>query len=151
MIVVGCNADPGTACIDTLALTPAAYTVSDIKHFSFLRAELRAAVVNGDVARLGMVATSSALISQRFLPKPALEFLLDVCRACRGCGVQVAHSGTVAGVIFDPGDRRVTMSVERCIRQIGKAGLSLTGIIGYRWIVPTDGGLIHKATALPLE
>jgi uncharacterized protein involved in propanediol utilization len=136
MIVVGCNADPGVACIDTLALTPAMYNVSDIEHFSFLRAELRVAVVNGDVARLGMVATCSALISQRFLPKPALEFLLDVCRSCGGCGVQVAHSGTVAGVIFDSRDHRVAASVERCIRQIEKAGLPLTGVIGHRGAVP---------------
>jgi uncharacterized protein involved in propanediol utilization len=149
MIVVGCNADPGTICIDTLALTPAVYTAADIEHFSFLRAELRVAVVNGDVARLGMVATSSALISQRFLPKSALEFLLDVCRSCRGCGVQVAHSGTVAGVIFDPRDRCVTMNVERCIRQIEKAGLPLTGVIGYRWVVPTNSELVHEATVLP--
>jgi uncharacterized protein involved in propanediol utilization len=136
MIVVGCNADPRVVCIDTLALTPAMYTVPDIEHFSFLRAELRVAVVNGDVARLGMVATSSALISQRFLPKPALEFLLDVCRSCGGCGVQVAHSGTVAGLIFDARDHRVATSVERCIRQIEKAGLPLTGIIGHRAVVP---------------
>jgi uncharacterized protein involved in propanediol utilization len=136
MIVVGCNADPGGACIDTLALTPAMYTVFDIEHFSFLRAELRVAVVNGDMARLGMVATRSALISQRFLPKPALQFLLDVCRSCQGCGVQVAHSGTVAGVIFDPRDHRVTTSVDRCIRQIAAAGLPLTGVIGHRGAVP---------------
>jgi len=136
MIVVGCNADPGIACIDTLALTPAMYTGADVEHFSFLRAELRVAVVNGDVARLGMVATGSALISQRFLPKPALEFLLDVCRSCGGCGVQVAHSGTVAGVIFDSRDHRVTTSVEHCIRRIEKAGLPLTGVIGHRGAVP---------------
>jgi uncharacterized protein involved in propanediol utilization len=135
MIVVGCNADPGAACIDTLALAPAKYSVSDIEHFSFLRAELRVAVVNGDVARLGMVATCSALISERFLPKPALEFLLDVSRSCGGCGVQVAHSGTVAGVIFDSRDHCVRTSVERCIRQIEKAGLTLTGVIGHHGAV----------------
>lgn len=135
MIVVGCNADPGAGSIDTLALAPAMYSDSDIEHFAFLRAELRVAVVTGDVARLGVVATCSALISQRFLPKPALEFLLDVCRSCRGCGVQVAHSGTVAGVIFDSTDHRVTPSVDRCISQIEKAGLPLTGVIGHHGTV----------------
>jgi uncharacterized protein involved in propanediol utilization len=136
MIVVGCNADPGATRIDTLALTPAMYSASDIEHFSFLRTELRVAVGNGDVARLGMVATCSALISERFLPKPALEFLLDVSRSCGGYGVQVAHSGTVAGVIFDSRDHRVTTSVERCMSQIEKAGLALTGVIGNRGAVP---------------
>jgi uncharacterized protein involved in propanediol utilization len=130
MVVVGCNADPGVSGIDTVALRLAAYTSDDIETFRFLRAELRAAVNTGDVARLGQVATVSALISQRFLPKAALEFLLDVCRSCGGCGLQVAHSGTVAGVIFDPRRPEVRKGVEHCIARLEKAGLPLTSIIG---------------------
>jgi uncharacterized protein involved in propanediol utilization len=130
MIVVGCDADPGTGGIDTMALAPAAYPAADIEAFRLLRAELRAAVVTGDVARVGRVATASALISQRFLPKAALDYLMDACRTCGGCGIQVAHSGTVAGVIFDPRRQGVAQSVERCMARIDKARLPLTGVIG---------------------
>lgn len=129
MIVVGCDAEPDTGAIDTLALPPAAYSATDIDAFGFLRAELRAAVVNGDTARLGRVATSSALINQRFLPKSTLDFLLDLCERVGGCGVQVAHSGTVAGVIFDSRRDDVRKNIDRCVSGMDKGGLSLTGII----------------------
>jgi uncharacterized protein involved in propanediol utilization len=132
MIVVGCDADPGTAAIDTIALPPAVYSAKDVEAFQFLRSELRRAVAAGDVARLGRVATSSALISQRFLPKPAFNFLLDLCKRSRGHGVQVAHSGTVAGIIFDSRSDNVMKAVDHCVASIEKAGLSTTGIIAWR-------------------
>lgn len=132
MIVVGCEADPGTESIDTIALPPAVYSAADIEIFSSLRSELRTAVATGDVARLARVATSSAIISQRFLPKLAFDFLLDLCERAGGCGVQVAHSGTVAGVIFDSRRDGVMASVDRCVAGIEKAGLSLTGVIASR-------------------
>ena len=65
-------------------------------------------------------------------PNPALEFLLDACRSSDGCGVQVAHSGTVAGVIFDPRRPRADASAERCADRLEKAGLELTGVICVR-------------------
>jgi uncharacterized protein involved in propanediol utilization len=129
MIVVGCDADPGTGSIDTIALPLAAYSGADIETFNLLRSELRAAVATADVGRLAVVATRSALISQRFLPKSAFDFLLDVCKNSGGCGIQVAHSGTVAGVIFDARRDDVMTCVDRCVSYIEKVGLSLTGII----------------------
>lgn len=138
MIVVGCDADPETAEIATLEMAPVRYSAADIDTFCFLRTELRAAVAAGDVAGVGQVATASALVSQRFLAKPALEFLLDVCRSCDGCGVQVAHSGTVAGVIFDSRRYRVMQDIERCMERITLAGLPLTGVIGSNHAAMTD-------------
>ena len=131
IIVVGCNADPGAGSIDTIAMPPAAYSAEDIDTFRLLRAELRAAVATGNVAKLAQVATSSALISQRFLPKSAFDFLLDLCNRTGGSGIQVAHSGTVAGVIFDPRCDGVIENVDRCVTGITDAGLSLTGIIAH--------------------
>lgn len=142
MIVVGCDAEPGTGTIDTLALPPAAYSTTDIDAFGFLRAELRAAVVNGDTARLGRVATSSALINQRFLPKSTLDFLLDLCERAGGCGIQIAHSGTVAGVIFDSRRDDIRKNIDRCVSGMDKGGLSPSRIIACnqadrddRWIL----------------
>jgi uncharacterized protein involved in propanediol utilization len=132
MIVVGCDADPGTRIVDTITLPPAAYAEADIDTFRSLRSELRAAVATGDVARLAKVATASALISQRFLPKSAFDFLLDLCERTGGQGIQVAHSGTVAGLIFDSRRDNVMEAVSRCVTGIEKAGLSLTGIISGR-------------------
>jgi uncharacterized protein involved in propanediol utilization len=129
IIVVGCDADPGAGSIDTIALPPAAYSAEDIETFRLLRADLRAAVATGNVAKLAQVATSSAFISQRFLPKSAFDFLVDLGSRTGGSGIQVAHSGTVAGVIFDSRRDGVMESVDRCVTGITEAGLSLTGII----------------------
>lgn len=139
MIVVGCNADPATGSIDTIALPPAVYSAADIEIFHSLRSELRVAVATGDVARLARVATSSAVISQRFLPKPTFDFLLDLFKRAGGCGIQVAHSGTVAGVIFDSRRDDVMEGVDRCAAEIEKAGLPLIGVIGCRQAAAVGG------------
>jgi uncharacterized protein involved in propanediol utilization len=148
IIVVGCHADPDINSVDTIALPPAVYSEAEIDTFQALRRELRGAIAAADVARLGRVATSSALISQRFLPKSAFDFLLNLCERTGGHGVQVAHSGTVAGLIFDSRREDVLRSVDRCISGIDKAGLSLTGVIGASQ-VPTAGPVIQGQYRLP--
>jgi uncharacterized protein involved in propanediol utilization len=125
MIVVGCEADPCSDGVDTVTLTPAAYSLTEIETFGHLLAELRTAIARADVARLGSVATASATVKQRFLAKPAFDFLLDACQHYGGCGVQVAHSGTVAGIVFDPLQPRLA----RCMDRIADTGLRLTGVI----------------------
>lgn len=132
LTVVGCVAFPDVSAIDTLALEPAAYSDADIDAFTVLLSALRAAVAAGDTTGVGSVATASAQINHRFIPNPALEFLLDACRSGGGCGVQVAHSGTVAGVIFDPRRPGADATAERCADRLEKAGLKLTGMICVR-------------------
>jgi uncharacterized protein involved in propanediol utilization len=129
MIVVGCDTEPGSA-VDTLGFQPAEYNDREIGAFQVLRAAIRRAIATDDVALLGRVATASARINQRFLPKPKLEPLLRLCLEHDGCGIQVAHSGTVAGLIFDPHRPGVTERVRECVRQIEELGLTVTALIG---------------------
>jgi len=64
---------------------------------------LRAAVAEQDVALLGRASTLSAQVNQRRLPNPLFEPLRRLAARCSGAGVVVAHSGTLAGVLFaDP-------------------------------------------------
>jgi uncharacterized protein involved in propanediol utilization len=128
MVVVGCDTDPGTR-VDTLALQPADYNDSEIGAFQVLRAGLRRAIATQDVALLGRVATASARINQRFLPKPILEALLDLCARCHGCGVQVAHSGTLAGLILDVLLPGVEEAVQQYISEVRGLGLDVTTVI----------------------
>jgi uncharacterized protein involved in propanediol utilization len=129
MIVIGCDTEPGTR-VDTLAFTPADYDDREVGAFQALRGALRRAIATGDVSLLGKVATASARINQRYLPKPWLDKLLDLCRAHGGCGVQVAHSGTVAGLIFDPGKPGATEAAYDCVSRIEEWGLAITATIG---------------------
>jgi uncharacterized protein involved in propanediol utilization len=128
MIVIGCDTDPFTR-VETLSFTPAEYQDAEIGAFGVLRAALRRAIATEDVALLGRVATASARINQRFLPKPSLEPLLAECLRHRGCGIQVAHSGTVAGLIFDARQPGVEGRVQRCVSGVEAMGLPVSAVI----------------------
>ncbi|MDP9221687.1 MAG: hypothetical protein M3P23_14285 [Actinomycetota bacterium] len=125
MIVLGCNVEPG-AKVDTLGLTPAEYDDREVGAFGVLRAALRRAMATQDVGLLGRVATASARINQRFLPKPALEALLGLSVEHGGCGVQIAHSGTVAGLIFDARLPGAQGRIQQCAAAVERLGLVLT-------------------------
>jgi uncharacterized protein involved in propanediol utilization len=129
MIVIGCDADPGVR-VDTLAFPPADYDDREIGAFQALRGALRRSIATEDVSLLGKVATASARINQRYLPKPWLDRLIGLCRSHGGCGVQVAHSGTVAGLIFDPDKPAAIEAAYACLSRIEEWGLTITATIG---------------------
>ena len=122
LLVVGCNTAPGTGGVDTLTLTPAWYDDPDLARFEMLLEQLRGALLGGDMAALGAVATESARINQRHLAKPHFDQLLDIATNHGAAGVQVSHSGPIAGLLFDPGiadaDARAA-SAEHAIRKLG--------------------------------
>jgi uncharacterized protein involved in propanediol utilization len=127
MIVLGCDTDRDGHGVDTLGHPVAEYSDRDVAGFGVLRAALRRAVTTADVALLGRVATASARINQRFLPTAEFGFLLDVSRRFGAAGVQVAHSGTVAGLIFDATSSRASAALDRSAEVLVDAGLIVTG------------------------
>jgi uncharacterized protein involved in propanediol utilization len=102
LCIVGFNTDPNSSGVDTLALPPATYTVKEIMSFQMLRALTRRAIKDGSAALLGRVASSSARINNSHLKKKHFNELERLVEAVGAVGMQVAHSGTIAGVIFDP-------------------------------------------------
>ena len=137
MVVLGCNVDP-QAQVDTLGLKPAEYNDDEIAAFKVLRAGMRRAIATEDVALLGRVATASARINQRFLPKDLLDPLIDVCCEHGGCGIQIAHSGTVAGIIFDARRPDLDESVDRCRQKVEQMGVEVTAVIDVRAVPDGD-------------
>lgn len=70
----------------------------------------------GDAAMVGEGATLSALAHQSILPKPELPDLIRLAKKSGAVGVNIAHSGTVVGIIIDRkrGDsREVTERLRR--------------------------------------
>ena len=124
MFVLGCDTQP-EAQVDTLRLPPADYDEDEIAAFGVLRAGLRRAIATADVWLLAEVATASARINQRYLAKPGFELMLERCLAHGGCGIQVAHSGTVAGLIFDARSAGVEQAIERCAAELTGAGIAV--------------------------
>lgn len=129
MLVVGCDTEPGSGGVDTLGHRPAEYDQHELGQFGVLRAALRRAVRTDDVALLGRVATASSRINQRYLPKPVLDELLALCRRLGGHGVQVGHSGTVAGLIFDARMPGLEAAVQQAVAGIEALGCELTAVI----------------------
>ncbi|WP_437888831.1 L-threonine kinase [Phytobacter sp. V91] len=52
-------------------------------------------------ALLGQAATRSASVSQRLLPKPGFDTLVALVEECDLYGLNVAHSGSVVGLLLD--------------------------------------------------
>lgn len=123
IVVVGCDTEGSGVGVDTLAHPVAAYDDDEIAAFRVLRTALRRAIVTGDPALLGRVATASSRINQRFLVCGGFDELVGICRRTGGVGVQVAHSGTVAGVIFDATAGGLADRVERCERLMTRSGV----------------------------
>jgi uncharacterized protein involved in propanediol utilization len=111
--------------VDTLATPPARYTSWEIEAFRVMRGMLRRAIRIGDVALLGRVATASAKINQRHLPIPRFADLLAVARECDAAGLQVAHSGDVAGLLWAPGPS-LRSCLDRAQRLLGGLGFRET-------------------------
>lgn len=110
------------AAVSTLDHPLPQYTPIEIETFRPLVGLLRRAVYSQDARLLGRVATASARINQRFLAKPFLDDLVAVNEETGGLGVQVAHSGSVVGLLYELGDERGWTRAARLIRD--RFGLS---------------------------
>ncbi|WP_258360479.1 hypothetical protein [Moorella sulfitireducens (nom. illeg.)] len=64
---------------------------------------VREGLAGGREELLARGATISALANQGILYKPELETLVEIATALGALGVNVAHSGTVAGILYRPG------------------------------------------------
>jgi L-threonine kinase len=77
------------------------YSRAEIDEFSALLTRLRQAFRDGDLAGVGAVATRSAEMNQRLLPKRTLGAMIGVAAAVDAVGVVAAHSGTCLAILID--------------------------------------------------
>jgi uncharacterized protein involved in propanediol utilization len=122
--VVGFFARPKQVEIDTLALAPACYSQREIEIFRELRSDLREAILKNNPELLGYVATASAEINQRYLPIPQLAQIRAIGKAVGSVGLQISHSGNIAGLLFDAGDQDVVQRVNCSKAMLGDVGFN---------------------------
>jgi uncharacterized protein involved in propanediol utilization len=122
--VLGLNTEVDRG-VETLALPPMAYSTWEVEAFRPVLGMLRRAVEHQDPELLGRVATASTVITQRHRPKRFMPELLQLAREVGAEGVQVAHSGTVAGLIFTP-DPGATARIERARAALRRLGVDST-------------------------
>lgn len=121
LLVVGFRTG-GARPIATLSLPRARYDSQEIEQFRVLRGLASHAIRHQDPRVVGLVATASARISQHHLTKPRFEAVLNLAEAHGACGVQVAHSGTLMGVLFDADERGVAARAAVLAGTLGQAG-----------------------------
>ncbi|MFB6579156.1 GHMP kinase [Streptomyces sp. NPDC056402] len=127
LVVVGC-ALGGGAPVDTLALPVRTYDEGDVRAFERLRALLRRAVATGDAALLGQVASASARRGQQLLCHPEFDTLTGIGRRLGAVGVQIAHSGAVAGLLLDPATPGLRHRIRGCVRALDSNGIATTRV-----------------------
>lgn len=108
--------------VDTLAFEPAQYSSAEIETFRPLRGLLRRAINTSDLCLLGRVSTASAWINEKFLRKPRLHDIEVIGVRYGAIGIQVAHSGTVVGLMFDPTNRKAAENLERATHDLRNSG-----------------------------
>jgi len=89
------------AGVNTNAYPPAKYSADDGVEFDALLARMRRAVAAGDATEIGAIATRSAQINQKFLPKPHFRKWLSFATAFGSVGIAVSHSGSAVSFLFD--------------------------------------------------
>ena len=140
--VLGFNTSSNGNGVDTIGFPPARYSWWEIEAFRPMVGLLRRAVHLRSPQLLGQVSSASATINQHYLPKPHFQDLKEISEEVGAVGLQVAHTGTIAGLLFDPRDPLKE-------RRIEQAQTLLTTIgIKHMWVFQTSGnGLAHAKKA----
>ena len=92
-------------------------------------------LATGDITLIGKGATISARANQQILYKPHLEKMIAIGHAWGAVGVNIAHSGTVVGVLFPVNKLQ---NGPPCIEEISKC---CTGVQYLRTAQFISGGL----------
>lgn len=109
-------------------LARARYARDQIAAFGCALAVLERAIAEQSVALAGRVATFSAMMSETAmenpLKKPKFKELLRIREGTGSAGIVVAHSGTVAGLIFDPALPDLRIRVGEATAAIARLGFN---------------------------
>ena len=98
-----------------------------------------------DPARIGRGATLSALVHQQVLFKPHLEAVLELSEQLGAVGINVAHSGTVIGLLLPDEPQLAKRAASLALRQLPDLESVLCSRIVGGGVSSTTGGPIHSA------
>jgi uncharacterized protein involved in propanediol utilization len=124
------DTDEGSRGVDTLSLPLPDYNDAELAIFEGLVDRSRVAFLRRDAAAIAAIATESAALNQRFLPLRHFREICELADQYRALGVQISHSGTVAGVLFEESrdlqaDRHFTARLCGDVRSLGLRPLGL--------------------------
>ena len=100
--VLGLDCSKGKYDLNTLHFPPRNYTEKEKNRFYELELSLRKALTNRNFNQLAEVATESAVINQKYLPKDHFEEFKQIADHHNLPGIICSHSGTVMGMLINP-------------------------------------------------
>jgi uncharacterized protein involved in propanediol utilization len=140
LVVAGCVTGAGRP-VDTVATAvDDEHTEEDLLAYEHLRGLLREAIARQDSGLLGRVATASARRHQRLRAMPELDLLLELAGRLGAHGVQIAHSGNVAGLVFDPRRPDTLRRIDRATAVLAEHGLGPTTTFSVAPVPESSGG-----------
>lgn len=113
MIIVGVDTDVNSKVITEDLVLPD-YSLEDKEMLNKALRCFEESLPNRSVDLLGEAATISAKINQKYLKKPKFEELLEIKNKSGALGLQIAHSGTLAGLIFSPDQKDLGDNLKLC-------------------------------------
>lgn len=93
--------------------------ISSSDRLSYANTTLANAIKSQQASQLGEAATASAIESQIILPKPHFNQLRNIVEKHQLHGLNVAHSGSVVGLLFDSSQH----NIEHVIYDMDKLGI----------------------------
>ncbi|WP_304459266.1 GHMP family kinase ATP-binding protein [Alicyclobacillus sendaiensis] len=108
--------------IDTLKLELPNYSPEEVEAFRVLHGLLEHAIQTQDASLVGCVSTASSIINQKYLPKPYFDDIMSISQDVKALGVQVAHSGSVVGILFSPSDKFLKDKLKNARKLIQEIG-----------------------------
>lgn len=114
------------------------YSWQEIQQFRVIIAAVRRAITAGSVALLAKAATRSAEINQKYLPLPTWSDLCQTAAECGAQGLQVAHSGSIAGLIFDARSARLDDSLHLAEERLRRQGAEFWRFRCGEWLTTTS-------------
>jgi L-threonine kinase len=101
--------------------------------FDEILARLRTAASQRDISAFAEAATWSASINQRFVPNPYHALLEERAADFGAIGINVGHTGTVLGLLFDAADNsamraaaQASVELQRLLPPAAKVDITLT-------------------------
>ncbi len=122
MTILGVDLMPDEK-VSTLDMPPCNYALEEIKQFHRLHLKFSQGLRQQNAREIAEVSTQSAIINQRHYPKRGFQEFISISQNAGSLGVQISHSGTIAGIIFSSGDPNKNYKIGSAIRLLNRAGI----------------------------
>jgi uncharacterized protein involved in propanediol utilization len=126
--VVSCVADLSVAQVDTLSRTFPPYSSYELDEFEALLDHMQEAHACRSLSGIATVSTRSAEINNSYYPMSHFAQIRRIAEREGSLGVQISHSGTIAGVLLDPLDPALAEKTAAIIARIEECGAIPCGV-----------------------